>query len=188
MAADDHSAPQAGADDYSAPLDLFTGCHDRIHSAMARLRELADAQGAGAPTEAVRRFCVEVLEFFDTTVKAHHAEEERELWPLLKKATPDQENHETFQAIGKQLKHEHDQLEALWGQIEPVLRKLARGKAAALDATKVRALADMYDQHAQFEDAVVIPMARYLLDPSEQARLGMSIALRRMPASLRAYI
>jgi hemerythrin-like domain-containing protein len=173
---------------YNEPMDLFTDCHARIHEAMAALRELAHDPAGPQPTREVQDFCTHMLDFFAGTVAAHHAEEERELWPLLERATPDAENHETFKAIGHRLKHEHEQLETLWSQIAPELHKLARGKPAKLEMEKVRALANMYDQHAAFEDAVVIPMARYLLDPSEQSRLGMSIALRRLPPSLRAYI
>ena len=44
----------------------------------------------------------------------------------------------------------------------------------------------MYDDHAAFEDAVVVPMARYLLAPADQYRLAMSLALSRHP--INAYV
>ncbi len=95
---------------------------------------------------------------------------------------------ETVKAIGKRLKDEHHQLEALWDVVTPELRRVGKGKPARIDPEKLNELAQAYDQHAAFEDAVVIPMARFLLSPSEMTRLNMSIALRRMPVGLRTYI
>ena len=47
-----------------------------------------------------------------------------------------------------------------------VLRRVGKGKPARIDPEKLNELAQAYDQHAAFEDAVVIPMARFLLSPS----------------------
>ena len=186
MAADT-PAPRA-ADAEFDPMQLFSGCHARIHERMGMMRALAEMLDEGAtPPAAASRLAETILRFYESTVLAHHREEEHELWPMLERAGTDMDI-ETFKAIGKRLKDEHHQLEALWDVITPELRRIGKGKAARIDPDKLSQLAQAYDQHAEFEDAVVIPMARFLLSPSELSRLNMSIALRRMPVGLRSYI
>jgi len=177
------NTPQGAADE-SGALNLFTGCHAQIRKKMELMRQVP-AMVAGDPKHAAQA-AADIVSFFETTVQPHHREEERELWPMLDKCSPGTEGHETVQAIVHRLKHEHTRLETLWSQIEPAMRKIARAKPAELDAQKVAQLTDMYDQHAAFEDAVVLPMARYLMDPIEQYRLAMSMALSRHPTP--AYI
>ncbi|HPU52654.1 MAG TPA: hemerythrin domain-containing protein [Burkholderiaceae bacterium] len=186
MAADTPAARAADAD--FDPMQLFSGCHARIHERMGMMQALAEMLDVGAPTPpAAARLADTIVRFYESTVLAHHREEEQELWPMLERVGNDSDI-ETFKAIGKRLKDEHQQLEALWDSLTPELRRLAKGKAARIDPGKLSQLAQAYDQHAAFEDAVVIPMARFLLSPSDQSRLNISIALRRMPVGLRSYI
>ena len=170
------------------PMQLFSGCHARIHERMGMMHALAAMLEEGVvPAPAAARMADTIVRFYESTVLAHHREEEQELWPMLERAGTDTDA-ETFKAIGKRLKDEHHQLEALWDVITPELRRVGKGKPARINPEKLDELAKAYDQHAEFEDAVVIPMARFLLSPSELSRLNMSIALRRMPVGLRSYI
>lgn len=174
------------ADDFSAPLNLFLGCHVLIKRKMEQMRELPGLLGPGGSTSAAAHLAADIIGFFETVVGPHHAEEERELWPMLDRVAPGSEGHETVHAIVHRLKAEHKQLEDLWRHIEPALHKVARGRPAQVDLDAVVKLAKMYDDHAAFEDAVVLPMAKYLMDPADQYRLAMSMALSRHP--INAYI
>lgn len=186
MAADTPASRAADAE--LDPMQLFSGCHARIHERMGMMHALAEMLDEGAPASPpAARMAETILRFYEGTVLAHHREEEHELWPMLERAGKDTDI-ETFKAIGKRLKDEHHQLEALWDIVTPELRRISKGKPARIDPEKLNELAQAYDQHAAFEDAVVIPMARFLLSPSEMTRLNMSIALRRMPVGLRSYI
>lgn len=173
-------------DDFSAPLNLFLGCHVLIKNKMERMRELPGMLAPGGDASAASHLAADIIGFFETVVGPHHAEEERELWPMLDRVAPGTEGHETVHAIVHRLKAEHKQLEDLWRHLEPSLHKVARGKPADVDANAVAKLARMYDDHAAFEDAVVLPMAKYLMDPADQYRLAMSMALSRHP--INAYI
>ncbi len=169
------------------PMQLFSGCHARIHERMGMVRALAETLGEAEPSQAAAGMAEAIVRFYESTVLAHHREEEKELWPMLERSAQDTDA-QTFKSIGARLKDEHRELEALWDEIIPALRRIGHRKAAKIDLDKLTTLADAYDRHAQFEDAVVIPMARFLLSPTDQTRLSMSIALRRMPMGLRAYI
>ncbi len=187
MAAQSPSPTQATSVADPDPMLLFSGCHARIHERMGMMRALAEMLGEGDPSAAAAKLADSIVRFYESTVLAHHREEEHELWPMLERAGTSADI-ETFKAIEHRLKQEHHDLEALWDQITPELRRIAKGKPARIDPGKLTDLAERYDRHAEFEDAVVTPMAHFLLSPSEQSRLNMAIALRRMPIGLRAYI
>jgi len=166
-------------------LSLFTGCHARIREMVDRMRQIPAMLARGAQSEAAET-AQDVIRFFENTVLSHHRDEERVLWPMLGKFAPNAQEHETVHAVAARLKREHEEMEALWARVERGLRNVARGKAASLDEAELTELSNRYDAHADYEDAVVVPMARFLLDPTEQHRLAIQVAMQNMP--VRGYI
>ena len=166
-------------------LALFTGCHARIREKVDRMRQIPAMVARGAQNEAAET-AQDVVRFFENTVLSHHRDEERVLWPMLSKFAPDAQEYETVQAIAARLKREHEEMESLWARIEPGLRGLTRGKTVSLVEAELAELSNRYDAHADYEDAVVVPMARFLLDPTEQHRLAIQVAMQNLP--VRGYI
>ena len=166
-------------------LSLFTGCHARIRETIERMRQIPAMIDRGAQREAAET-AQDVVRFFENTVLSHHRDEERVLWPMLGKCAPDAQEHETVHAVAARLKREHEEMEALWSRVERGLRDVARGKPASLDASGLAELSNRYDAHADYEDAVVVPMARFLLDPTEQHRMAIQVAIQHLP--VRGYI
>lgn len=165
------------------PLQLFVGCHDEIRGGIASLEALASALAGGGGMPEMRRVAGEVLGCFERTVPEHHREEERELWPMVRRSARG-EDLQTFEAIAARLRKEHHELEAAWAELRRAVESIARGGdagGAALDPERVAKLAEAYRNHALFEDEVVVPMAHYLLSPTEQNRLRIAVALRRLP-------
>ena len=179
-----HASESSGGHEQD-PLALFTGCHARIRENVDLMRQIPAMLARGDQAQAAKA-ANDVAQFFESTVIGHHREEERILWPMLDKCAPDAQEHETVKAIEARIKSETEEMEALWGRIEPRLSKLARGKAEAVDAAELQELSTRYDAHADYEDAVVVPMARFLIDPTEQHRLAIAVAVQRMP--IRGYI
>ena len=74
------SAPSAG---FEAPLEMLSACHFRIERQCATLRRLVPHLAThGADTEA-RTAAANVMRYFDTSAKHHHADEEEDLFPAL---------------------------------------------------------------------------------------------------------
>lgn len=167
-------------------LKLFTDCHDAIKAKMEVMRSLPPLVTAGTDPKLAAAIAEDILAFFESIVMPHHHEEERELWPVLDRTKNDAEGHETVKSVIHRLRDEHEALEKLWREVEAWLRKVARGKKVSFDTDKAIQLSRMYDEHAAFEDAVVMPLASYLLKPADHYRIAMSIALSRNP--VRAYI
>jgi hemerythrin-like domain-containing protein len=172
--------------DASESLKLFTDAHGAIKAKMEVMRALPALVAAGTDPAKAAAIADDILTFFEQVVMPHHHEEERELWPVLDHMKADNEGHETVKSVIHQLRAEHHAMEKLWREIEPWMRKVAHRKTMDFDTAKVVTLSEMYDAHAAFEDSVVMPMAKFLLDPADQYRIAMGVALRRHP--VRGYI
>lgn len=168
--------PAAGHRD---PFELFMGSHERIRRALGTMRTLADAATPAAEVPGLAR---ELLDCFDTVVLPHHREEEREFWPMLERARAAADEHAACVRAAERLRDEHTELEAMWRRLLPPLQALARGRAPPLPGAALAELAGRYAQHAQFEDEVLVPMARHLLSPTDQTRMAIAVLLSRLPA------
>lgn len=164
------------------PFELFMGSHTQIREALATMRGLAEAGDHLTPTVEQRAMAEQLLSCFDTVVLPHHREEEREFWPLVSCTRSDPDDHARFVEAAARLQHEHVELESRWAALLPALASLARGRPTDLPAGALGDLAALYGRHAQFEDEVLVPLARHLLSPTEQGRLAIAVLLSRLPA------
>jgi hypothetical protein len=121
----------------AAPVTGFSDCHASI------LQGLDGLSGLPALTQAAaraRRVAEATLALFDDIVTAHHADEERELFPaVLRSATPGRERDHVL-AIEQRLAAEHRTIEALWRELRPAVRRAATGRPSDLDDEAVRVL------------------------------------------------
>lgn len=163
------------------PFELFMGAHTQIRAALATMRGLAEAGDHLTPTAEQRAMAEQLLRCFDTVVLPHHREEEREFWPLASRARSDPGDHARFVEAAARLQHEHVELESRWAALLPALANLAQGRPTDLPAGALTELATLYGDHAQFEDQVLVPLARHLLSPTEQGRLAVAVLLSRLP-------
>lgn len=182
MPADPLSAVPPGTDQRD-PFELFMGSHTRIREALGAMRSLAAGGDGAAPGPVQRGLAEQLLTCFDSVVLPHHREEEREFWPLASRVRGNPDDHARFVEAAVRLQHEHVDLEARWAALQPALASLARGHGAAPPAAELGELATLYAQHAQFEDEVLVPLARHLLSPTEQSRLAIAVLLSRLPAA-----
>jgi hemerythrin superfamily protein len=171
----------------AAPVTGFSDCHASI------LQGLDGLSGLPALTQAAaraRRVAEATLALFDDIVTAHHADEERELFPaVLRSATPGRERDHVL-AIEQRLAAEHRTIEALWRELRPAVRRAATGRPSDLDDEAVRVLVKSYGSHARYEEGTFLPLAHEILgrDANHMAALGLSLHLRHAPSPAVAYI
>jgi len=174
--------------EHDSPLAAFGHSHDRILSQMKRLQGLsAQLQRSGLDPN-LRLAAGELYEFFHAAVLPHHDDEEKDLFPAMRRCAAKGDERGLVESIIARLEREHHELEALWDRIEPAMRRLARGKAATLDGAVVDELVSRYTAHAQFEEKAVLPLAQAMLKEGDQAALSLSLALKRKPTWVRGYI
>jgi hemerythrin-like domain-containing protein len=161
-----------------APIRSFADCHAGI---VSHLDDLGRLPALLEPARQARHIAADMLEFFRAVIVEHHADEERELFPAVLASARKGEEHDQLHPIIVRLTREHRQVEAAWSALEPVLKAVAKGADAELDAAAVAALVGAYKAHAHYEEEVFLPLSQQILgrDSRHMAALGTSLHLRR---------
>jgi iron-sulfur cluster repair protein YtfE (RIC family) len=171
----------------AAPIANFSQCHAGIVAELDRLDRLPALLG---PAAQVRQIASHALGFFRAAAFEHHAEEERELFPAVLASATKGEEHEKVAAIVDQLTREHCQIEAIWKQLEPALKSIAKGQDSHMPADEVAAmvasLVTDYRGHAHFEEVYFLPLSQTILgrNSDHMAALGLSLHTRHAMADM----
>ena len=168
------------------PLMNFSNCHIGIVSQLDRLGQLPALL---APAELARKTADSALAFFPRAVYAHHAEEEQELFPAVRASSQPGEERVHVESLIDRLTFQHRELERMWEQVEPELRKVAKGQSTTLDVNLLNELVHLYQEHARFEEDEFLPLSQTILgrNSNHMAALGMSLHMRHTPY-VRAHI
>lgn len=155
------------------PLEWFAAEHARHRQVCRLITELAEDPGFHGETMS------RLAAFIRTDLARHVAEEEEELFPLLRfRALPEDE----FETALGQLTAEHRSEADLARRVQDILaERLAAGQSPAKDPEAqgvLRAFAAQELQHLALENAVVLPIARLRLTPDDLAALGRRLVAR----------
>src|SRR5690606_4046861 len=148
--------------------------HARIErhcETLLRLSRHLEVSGADA---SARSAAAQVIRYFDTAARDHHADEETDLFPALLDAVAGSDAH-CLRALASTLTQEHRELEHCWQVLRPDLSRIAAGESLRLDPAHVQALVDRYRQHLRREDDELLPMASRLLDDDALDRVGRAM-------------
>ena len=165
---------QPGGD---SPLDEFSHCHDGI---LGQLGQLAGLPALLGPAQQARRVAASALSFFRAVVFEHHAEEEAELFTAVLASAAGDTERRHVRSIVQRLSDEHRRIEAAWSALEPALKRVAKGQDAQLDGAAIEHLVQAYRAHANYEEQVLLPLAKTILgrNDNHMAALGLSLHLR----------
>ncbi len=157
---------------FSYPIEFLFGEHDRQRVLCASLERLA-AEPTSAETARM------VLDYYETELANHVADEERDLFPMLRRRCgPD----DAIATILDLLDAEHETDYELFRRLVPGLRAIAAGHrpdepiSFAADA---RAFSILQRRHLAWENGTVLPLARSRLTPDDMRELGRRLAERR---------
>ena len=164
----------------ATPIQDFSTCHIGILKKLDRLGTLPELLDAASRA---RQTAQEALDFFREAIFEHHAEEERELFPAVLASATEGEERDTVKAIAQRLTSEHRYLEAHWKQLEPGLRRVARGQDAELQSSAVQHMVDQYSAHARYEESEYLPLAHAILSRNgkHMEALALALHLRHAP-------
>lgn len=168
---------KAGGND--APIANFSQCHVGIISHLDALGELPALM---APVQRARKLAGDMLQFFDSVILEHHAEEERELFPAVLQSAASGKERDHVSAMVERLTTEHRQIEGWWARIKPQLKQISRGHDAELDSVAVQQMVNEYHAHASFEETRFLPLSQEILGRNQNhiAALGMSLHMRHV--------
>jgi hemerythrin-like domain-containing protein len=182
------AANEASTSDLHAPIRQFSGSHDSI---LTGLRDLAELPALALAMEQARSKATALLDLFDRVVRAHHVDEEQELFVSVQRSCSDAREATQVQAMVDRLTAEHREIEALWKQVRPAVQHVAAGKVHGPAFTgDVDRLVRLYGQHAHFEEEVFLPLADTILsrNANHMAALDIALHLRHAPPPRGSYI
>jgi hemerythrin-like domain-containing protein len=168
------STPTAGFDE---PFELLAACHDRVRRSLDLLQRLTQHLREHGADEQARTAARDVLRYFNLAAPAHHEDEERHVFPLLRETG----DAALIDAAGR-LHEDHVAMASRWQSLAPLLEAVADG---AFDGN-VDSLADsasaftaLYDGHLELEDGTVFDIARAIAPPDAKRTMADEMAARR---------
>jgi hemerythrin-like domain-containing protein len=168
-------APAAG---FEVPLEMLSACHDRVERQCQTLLRLVPHLAANGPDQAVREAAQNIMRYFDTSAKHHHADEEEDLFPALLQSALDAELARLRELIDALL-GQHRELEQAWSQLCWKLEGIWLGIGPELGADEVARLVDLYRLHIAREEDELLPLATRLLGDARLDVVGRALRLRR---------
>jgi hemerythrin-like domain-containing protein len=163
---------------YDDPLALMGALHARLQQRCALLDRLAEHVRRHGSDEGARASAAHVMRMFDQDCPMHHDDEEDDLFPLLRAATPPEESAQ-LEALIAWLLAQHHEMHAAYEAIRSQLETVADGRLGTIDRDRVDRLHTLCLEHVETEEIELIPFARAHLDAAAIERLGRAMAARR---------
>jgi hemerythrin-like domain-containing protein len=151
------------------PFDALDACHLQIQHALVNLQRLSNQLDSSGVQDADRKLVGEIEQFFSSTSRAHHAEEEADVFPALLASG----NAELIAAV-KSLQQDHGFIEENWLELAPQLRAIAEGNDwihAEEFQHNVSTFVDLLHGHIALEESLIYPESK--------ARWAAAVARRR---------
>lgn len=167
----------ATAPGFDDPLGLLQACHQRIERHCRTLERLPAHLDTHGPDRAAREAAGQILRYFTQAAPHHHADEEQDLFPRLRRCLEDPECPDELVRWLDELEAQHREQEEVWSHLEPGLRRLALGGIP--EVLPVRRFVDLYRGHMAVENERVLPLAARLLGISELEAVGSAMRARR---------
>ena len=164
---------QNAAPSFDAPLEMLGACHDKVRHFCSLLDKLPGYLAAHGVTPALQSSVAGILRYFDVAGPAHHADEEDELFPLLRQRLPD-----TDTPLAR-LAADHVMFGQRWQVLRRQLLALQDGSATRVDAEAIHAFTTHYRSHAQLEEDWLFPLVAATLSEDELHQAGQRMAARR---------
>ncbi|NRT56255.1 hemerythrin domain-containing protein [Sphaerotilus uruguayifluvii] len=148
-------------------FEALDACHREVLATLrdlARLIEHLDDQGVDP---VARRMASDVVRFFGQTARAHHADEERLVFPGLLAS-----DDAALVQHTRRLQQDHGWLEEDWLELSAQLDAVAQGYSwYDIDALRqgVVIFTELYKDHIDLEESLIYPEARRLLAERPEA-------------------
>jgi len=168
-------SPAAG---FEMPLEMLSACHGRVESQCQTLQRLVPHLAANGPDRAAREAAQNVMRYFDTSARHHHADEEEDLFPVLLRSAPEAQLAPLRELIAA-LTAQHRELELAWEELRGKLEGICLGTRPELDADDVGRLVELYRSHIEREEEELLPLAARVLGIAQLDDVGRAMRLRR---------
>lgn len=160
---------------FREPIDYLYADHFRLWSICDHLDRLASEDVADPAPQIAQA----VIKYLEQDLPLHIADEEDDLFPLLRiRCDPAQD----IEAVLATLHDEHQNEMQLRGALVPHLRRIAAGQPPerlAAIGRRFAIIAGNVRRHLSREESLVLPLARRQLSPADMKAIGRRMAARR---------
>lgn len=160
------------------PLDELA----HAHLVQAQICDAMEKIADGLPDEVDRRLCAQVASCLQYDLPLHHSDEDLGLFPLLMARA---EESDGFDRIIERLSAEHQSDTDFAGEIAEALEHLGRGEPSVnpeMMGYMLRGFFERYRRHVQWEDVLVMPLARLRLTADDLDALTQLMERNRAAA------
>lgn len=163
----------SAAPDFSDPLGLLRACHERVLQHCELLLKLATHLGDKGVDQEARDAAAKIHKYFSVAGKHHHQDEEQDIFPRLSRVSLKLADRV------HRLKQQHQTIDALWGQLAPLLNRPASIEDHAAFKVLAQQLAEAYSDHIRMENEELLDIAQHIFSHEELKQIGEKMAERR---------
>jgi len=168
------SKPETSAADLADPIAFLRQAHDRQEAVCVALARLA-----GEGSAAIEPHAAAILAFLHGELGQHMADEEADLFPMLRERCPKGAGH---RRMLDRLSREHALDDDLVDFMVQDLERLRQGREPDNPlhlSINMHAFAETQRRHLGWENDVVLPLAEAWLTDRDKAKLSRRFAARR---------
>ena len=142
----------------ASPFKALDACHLQIQQQVTELHRMAQHMESAGLNDADRKLAGQIEAFFSSTSRAHHAQEEAQVFPQLL-ASGDAE----LVAAVRSLQQDHGFIEENWIVLGPQLRAIAEGNdwfTAEEFQSNVATFLGLLNDHIALEETLIYPESK----------------------------
>lgn len=167
----------AAQSSFANPIGMLSDCHRRIERFLKTLEALANHEGV--LNAEYRNALQTALEYFRSASPRHTADEEEDLFPMLRV----KERPEIAEAL-ERLEGDHAQVSAWHREVEDLFERWIREARLSAPETArlkklLKSLSDLYTAHIAVEEDSIFPLAQAELSAQDKKAMGRRMAARR---------
>lgn len=139
-------------------FNALDDCHRKIQEHLHDLQRMANHMERAGLDESDRKLAGEIEKFFSSTSRAHHEQEERQVFPPLLAAGSDE-----LKAAVRSLQQDHGFIEENWIELGPQLSGIAQGNdwfEVAEFQHNVALFLELMNGHIALEESLIYPESK----------------------------
>jgi hemerythrin superfamily protein len=159
------------------PFDVLDACHQQLVTALQQLGDLVEHlqdQGVDGKAQEMAR---KLFQFFMTTARQHHLDEEKHVFPTLLSSGDDELIRHTLR-----LQQDHGWIEEDWLELAPQIESIAAGYNwfnIDLLSHAIPVFQALYQDHMALEESLIYPEAKARIAAWDLAGMGREMSQRR---------
>jgi hemerythrin-like domain-containing protein len=164
------------------PFDVLDECHREVVAHLHQMQTLVDHLRAHGHDEPACQMARQIFDFFMTTAREHHQDEERHVFPALLRS-----GNELLMQQTLRLQQDHGWIEEDWLEMAPQFEAIAAGynwfNLEQLEQM-IPVFHALYRDHIALEETMIYPEAQARISRWDLRGMGREMAQRRRAGML----